>query len=52
MKLIKIHLRNSLSEGRLLHLMKIAEDSPEKLTEGEVEAILEVWNRKPQRVSV
>ena len=52
MNLIKTRLRNCLSEGRLSHLMKIAIESPEKLTEDEVEAILEVWNRKPRRISI
>ena len=52
MNLIKTRLRNLLSEGRLSHLMRIAIESSEKLKEDEVEAILEVWNRKPRRISI
>lgn len=40
MKLIKAHLRNSLSEGTLAQLVGIAIESPEKLSEDQLEAAL------------
>ena len=52
MKLIKTRLRNSLSESTLAQLMRIAIESPEKLTEDQLEAILDVWNRKPRRITI
>ena len=41
MKLVKTHVQYSYFEVRPSHLMKIAIESPEKLTQDEVEAILE-----------
>ena len=52
MKLIKTHLRNSLTEGRLTQLMRIAIESPGQLTEDEIEVILDIWNRKPRRITI
>ncbi len=52
MKLIKTHLRNSLSEGTLSHLMKIAIESPDKLTDEHLVEIVNVWNRKPRRIAI
>ena len=52
MKLIKTHLQNSFSESRLSHIMKITIEYAEELTENEVEAILEVWNRKLPRLCI
>ena len=46
MKKIKTRLRNSLTEGRLTHLMRIAIQSPDQLTVDEIEVILDIWNRK------
>ena len=51
MKLIKTCLRNSPTEGRLTQLMRIAEPS-DQLTEDEIEVILDIWNRKPGRISI
>ena len=48
MKLIKTCLRNSLTEGRLTQLMRIVIESPDHLTEDEIEVIWDVMNRKPQ----
>ena len=52
MKLIKTHLRNSLSAGNLSHLMKIAIESPNQLAEADLEQIVSIWNRKPRRVAI
>ena len=52
MKLIKTRLRSSLNEGRLSQLMKIAIESPEKLEDSDLEEILDVWHRKPRKISV
>ena len=50
MKLIKTRLRNSLSEGTLSQLMRIGIEAPE--TDDDLDAILEVWNRKPRRIPI
>ena len=52
MKLIKTRLRNSLTEGRLTQLMRIAMEPPDQLREDEIEVILDNWNRKPRRISI
>lgn len=52
MKLIKTHLQNSLGECNLSHLMKITTESPEKLIDGDLEEIVDVWNCKPRRIAV
>ena len=44
MKLIKICLRNPLTEGRLTQLMRLAIESPDQLKEDEIEVILDIWN--------
>ena len=50
MKMIKTQLRNRLGEANLLHLMKI--ESPETLSDAELEQIVDLWNRKPRRIVV
>ena len=52
MKLIKTRLRNSLGECSLSHLMKISIESPEKLTDSDLEEIVDIWNRKSRRIAV
>ena len=52
MKLLKTRLRNRLSDSSLLHLMKIAIESPDKLSDSDTEEIVNVWNRKSRRVLV
>ena len=52
MKLIKTRLRNSLGEYSLSHLMKISIESPEKLTDGDLQEIVDVWYRKSRRIAV
>ena len=52
MKLIKTRLRSSLKDTNLLHLMKIAIESPDELTDSNIDEIVDVWNRKNRRVSV
>ena len=52
MKLLKTRLRNRLSDSSLLHLMTIAIESPDKLSDSDTEEIVNVWNRKSRRVLV
>ena len=52
MKLIKTRLRNSLSKGTLPQLMRIAIESPEKLTEDQLQEILDIWNKKPRKIPI
>ena len=52
MKLLKTRLRNCLSDSSLLHLMKIAIESPDKRSDSDTEEIVNVWNRKSRRVLV
>ena len=52
MKLPKTRLQNRLSDSSLLHLMKIAIKSPDKLSDSDTEEIVNVWNRKSRRVLV
>ena len=46
MKIIKTRLRNRMGEKSLSHLMKISIESPEKLSDSDLENIVGVWNRK------
>ena len=50
MKLIKTRLRSSLNDTSLSHLMKIAIESPDQLTDGNLDDIVEVWARKNRRI--
>ena len=52
MKMIKTRLCNSLSDCSLSHLMRIAIEAPEVLSESDLEEIVDVWQRKSRRVSV
>ena len=52
MKLIKNRLRNRLTELSLSNLMIIVMESPEKLTDSDLEEIVDVWNRKGRRIAV
>ena len=52
MKFIKMTLHSSLKDTSLSHLMKIAIESPNELTDSDLDKIVEVWNRKNRRVSV
>ena len=52
MKLIKTRLRNSLSESSVSHLMKIAIESPDTLTDSNLEEVVNIWNRKGRRIAV
>ena len=52
MKLIKTQLRNHLGDTILSHLMKIAIESPHTLSDEDLEQIIDIWNRKPRRISV
>ena len=46
MQLIKNRLRYRLTDLSLSNLMKIVVESPEKLTDSDLEEIVDVWNRK------
>ena len=48
MKLIKTRIRNRIGQFSLSHLMKIAIETPETLSDAELDAIISVWNRKPR----
>ena len=52
MKMIKTRLRNRLGEKSLSHLMKIAIASPEKLSESDLDNIVDIWYRKSRRIIV
>ena len=52
MKLIKTRLRSRLCDTSLSHLMKIAIESPDKLTDSDLEDIVDVWNRKSRSITV
>ena len=52
MKMIKTRLRSQIGASSLSHLMKIAIESPEKLSDDDLEQIIKVWNRKPRRIAV
>ena len=44
--------RNRLTELSLSNLMKIVIESPEKLTDSDLEEIVDVLNRKGRRIAV
>ena len=50
--MIKSRLRSRLGEANLSYLMKIALESPEALSDEELEQIVNVWTRKPRRIAV
>ena len=52
MKLIKNRIRKRLTELSLSNLMKIVIESPTKLTDSDLEEIVDVWNRKGRRIAV
>ena len=52
MKLIKTRIRNRIGQSSLSYLMKIAIETPEKLSDSDLDAIISVWNRKPSCINV
>ena len=52
MKLIKTRLRNCLIDSSLSNLMKIAIESLDILSEDDLDAIIDIWNRKGRRIAV
>ena len=52
MKLIKTRIRHRIGQFSLSHLMKIAIETPETLSDAELDAIITVWNRKPRIIAV
>ena len=51
-KMIKTRRSNRLGETNLSHLMKIAVESPQTLSDEELEQIVDIWNRKSRRICV
>ena len=43
---------HALTELSRSNLMKIVTESPEKLTDGNLEEIVDVWNRKGRQIAV
>ena len=52
MKLIKTRIRNRIGQSSPFYLMKMAIETPEKLSDSDLDAIISVWNRKPRRIVV
>ena len=52
MKMIKTRLRNRLGQCSLSQLMKIAIESPERLSDDDLENIFTMWSRKPRKIAV
>ena len=52
MKLIKTQLRSCLSVKSLSNLMKIAIESPDQLTDQDLEQVIDTWQRKNRRITV
>ena len=52
MKLIRTRIRNLIGQFSLSHLMKIAIEALETLSDAELDAIITVWNRNPRRIAV
>ena len=52
MKMIKTRLRNRLGEKSLSHLMKIAIEAPDKLSDSDLENVVDIWYRKGRRLIV
>ena len=50
MKMTKTRLKNRLKESSLSFLMKIAIESPEKLSDKDLDDIIDIWNRKPSEL--
>ena len=51
MKMIKTQLISRIGESSLSSLMNIAMESPEKLSDIDLENV-DVWNRNPRRIAV
>ena len=45
-------LRNRMGEKSLSYLMKISIELPEKLSDSDLENIVDVWNRKNRKIVV
>ena len=52
MKLIRNRLRNRLTELSLSNSMKIAIEFPEKMTDSDLEEIIDMQNRNGRRISM
>ena len=52
MKMIETRRRSRLGEKSLSHLIKIAIESPEKLSDCDLESIVDIWQRKSRRIIV
>ena len=51
MKLIITRLRSCLSDKSLSNLMKIAIESPDQLTDQDLEQVIDIWQRKNRRIT-
>ena len=52
MKLIKTRSRNRIRQSSFPYLMKMAIETPEKLSDFDLDAIISEWSRKPRRIVV
>ena len=52
MKFIKTKITNFLSEGTLSQLMRIGIEAPDKLTDDDLDAILELWKKNINRIPI
>ena len=50
--MIKTRLRNRIGESSLNHLMLIAKELPDELSDNELDCIVNVWNEKSRRLIV
>ena len=50
MKLIKTGIRSQIKQFSLSHLMKIAINTLETLSDVALDTIITVWNRKPRKL--
>ena len=52
MELIRTQTRNLIRQFCVSHLVKIAIETPETLSDVELDATITVWNKKPRRIAV
>ena len=52
MKLIKTRLRNRIGDAGLNYFILIAIESPDVLTDSELDCIVDIWKEKPMRIVV
>ena len=52
MKLMKLRIRNQIGQFILSHLMKIAIEISETISDMKLDSIITVWNRKPNKIAL